>query len=117
MPERSGSPQERHPVIVEITMPPWTRAISLIMEGEPLAISYEGAALPFEAWVVPTGAPNADNAMKFINWALQPKPQAELTDPENVRKGFFLNGDWWAPNLDKVTEAWNEWRLRQEVFP
>jgi putative spermidine/putrescine transport system substrate-binding protein len=122
----------------EITMTPWTRSISFILEGEPFGISYEGAALTFEAWVVPTGAPNAENAMKFINWALQAKPQAELTkyiafgptnrnatqyvnpklrpllssDPENVRKGFFLSGDWWGPNLEKVTEQWNEWRLK-----
>jgi putative spermidine/putrescine transport system substrate-binding protein len=122
----------------EITMTPWTRAISLIMEGEPLGVSYEGAALTFEAWVVPKGAPHADNAMKFINFAIQPKPQAELTkyiafgptntkamplvnpklapllpsNPENVKKGFFLSGDWWGPNLEKVTEQWNEWRLK-----
>jgi putative spermidine/putrescine transport system substrate-binding protein len=122
----------------EITMTPWTRAISLMLQGEPFGISYEGAALTFEAWVVPTGAPHADNAMKFINWALQPKPQAELTkyiafgptnnnamqyvdeklkpllssNPDNIKKGFFLSGDWWGPNLEKVTEQWNEWRLR-----
>jgi putative spermidine/putrescine transport system substrate-binding protein len=122
----------------EITMTPWTRAISLMLEGEPFGISYEGAALTFEAWVVPTDAPHADNAMKFINWALQPKPQAELTkyiafgptnknamqyvdaklkpllssNPDNIAKGFFLSGDWWGPNLEKVTEQWNEWRLK-----
>jgi putative spermidine/putrescine transport system substrate-binding protein len=122
----------------EITATPWTRSISFVLEGEPMGISYEGAALTYEAWVVPKGAPHADNAMKFINWALQPKPQAELTkyiafgptnskamefvnpklkpllssDPDNIKKGFLLSGDWWGPNLDKVNEQWNEWRLR-----
>jgi putative spermidine/putrescine transport system substrate-binding protein len=122
----------------EITMTPWTRGISLILEGQPLGVSYDGAALTFESWVVPTGAPHAENAMKFINWALQAKPQAELTKyiafgptnknamqyvnpklvpllsstPENIEKGFFLSGDWWGPNLEKVTEQWNEWRLQ-----
>ncbi len=122
----------------EISMTPWTRSISFIMDGEPLGISYEGAALTFEAWVVPTGAPHAENAMKFINWALQPKPQAELTkyiafgptnkhamqyvnpkltpllssNPDNIKKGFILSGDWWGPNLDKVNEQWNEWKLK-----
>ena len=122
----------------EITMTPWTRSITPVFEGQPMGISYEGAALTYEAWVVPTGAPNARNAMKFINWALAPKPQAELTkyvafgptnrnatqfvdpklrpllssDPENIKKGFLLSGDWWGPNLDKVTEQWNEWRLK-----
>jgi putative spermidine/putrescine transport system substrate-binding protein len=122
----------------EITMTPWTRSITFILDGEPLGISYEGAALTYEAWVVPKGAPHAENAMKFINWALQPRPQAELTkyvafgptnpkamplvdakvrpllssDPDNVKKGFLLSGDWWGPNLDKVNEQWNEWRLK-----
>jgi putative spermidine/putrescine transport system substrate-binding protein len=76
--------------------------------------------------------------MKFINWALQAKPQAELTKyvafgptntkampmvdpklrpllssyPDNIKKGFLLSGDWWGPNLDQVNEAWNEWRLK-----
>jgi len=121
----------------EITMTPWTRSISFIQEGEPLGISYDGAALTYEAWVVTKNAPNPENAMKFINWALQAKPQADLTkyvafgptnakatpfvdpklrpllssDPENVKKGFLLSGDWWGPNLDKVNEKWNEWRL------
>ena len=122
----------------EITMTPWTRSISMMVDGEPLGISYEGAALTYEAWVVPTGAPHAENAMKFINWALQPKPQAELTKyiafgptnthamqhvspklqpllsshPDNIKKGFILSGDWWGPNLDKVNEQWNEWKLK-----
>ena len=122
----------------EITATPWTRSITFMLEGEPIGISYEGAALTYEAWVVPKGAPNGDNAMKFINWALQPKPQAELTKyvafgptntkampmvdpklrpllssyPDNIKKGFLLSGDWWGPNLDKVNEAWNEWRLK-----
>ena len=121
----------------EITATPWTRSISFVLEGEPMGISYEGGALTYEAWVVPKGAPHTDNAMKFINFALQPKPQAELTkyiafgptnskatplvdpklrpllssDPDNVKKGFLLSGDWWGPNLDKVNEKWNEWRL------
>ena len=34
------------------------------------------------------------------------------SDPENIKKGFLLSGDWWGPNLEKVTEAWNEWRLK-----
>ena len=122
----------------EISMTPWTRGISLILDGEPLGVSYDGAALTYECWVVPAEAPHAENAMRFINWALQPKPQAELTkyiafgptnknamqyvdpkvapllssNPANIAKGFFLSGDWWGPNLEKVTEQWNEWKLK-----
>ena len=121
----------------EIVVTPSVRAITAMLEGEPLAVSYDGAALTYEAWVVPKGAKNSADAMKFINFALQPRQQAELTkyiaygptngdaaalvdakvrphlssNPENAAKGFLLSGDYWGANLDKVTERWNEWRL------
>ena len=121
----------------EIVATPWVRSISFMLCGEPIGISYDGAALTFEAWVVPKGTKNAVNAMKFINFALQPKNQAELTkyiavradaartpintsipnaaipffQPENAAKGFLLSGDYWGPNLDKLTGRWNEWQL------
>lgn len=121
----------------EIAVTPSVRAITAMLEGEPLAVSYEGAALTYEAWVVPKGSKSSANAMKFINFALQPRQQAELTkyiaygptnsdaeslvdakvrthlssNPENAAKGFLLSGDYWGSNLDKITERWNEWRL------
>jgi putative spermidine/putrescine transport system substrate-binding protein len=122
----------------EIVVTPWVRSISNMLAGAPIGISYEGAALTFEAWVVPKGSKNPGNAMKFIDFALQAKQQAELTKyiaygptnvdamplvdpkvaallssaPQNKAKGFLLSGDWWGPNLDKLTERWNDWRLR-----
>lgn len=122
----------------EVVMVAWTRSLSFVLEGEPLGVSYDGAALTHESWVVPKGSKNARNAMRFIDFALRPRPQAELTkyiafgptnkhanqfvdprvlavlssNPDNASKGFLLNGDWWGPNLEKITERWNEWRLR-----
>jgi putative spermidine/putrescine transport system substrate-binding protein len=121
----------------EIVVTPWVRSISYMLSGKPIGISYDGAALTFEAWVVPKGTKNAANAMKFVNFALQPKNQAELTkyiaygptnqdasqyvdpkvrqylssNPDNAAKGFLLNGDYWGPNLDQLTKRWNEWQL------
>lgn len=122
----------------EIAVTPSVRAITAMIAGEPLGISYEGAALTFEAWVVPRGTKNAGDAMKFIQFALQAKQQAALTEyiaygptntdaasmvnpkaqpflssnPANAAKGFLLSGDYWGPNLEKITERWNEWRLK-----
>lgn len=121
----------------EIGVTPSVRAITALLEGEPLAVSYEGAALTYEAWVVPKGSRNSANAMRFIDFALKARQQAELTryiaygptnrdatvmvdpkvrahlssDPANAAKGFLLSGDYWGAHLDKVTERWNEWRL------
>ena len=122
----------------EVAVTYWPRTISYVLEGEPLGYTYNEAALTFEAWVVPKGTKKAELAMQFINWALKPKPQAELTKyiafgptnkkamefvdpkiktllssyPENAEKGFLLSGDYWGPNLEKVNQQWNEWQLK-----
>jgi putative spermidine/putrescine transport system substrate-binding protein len=121
----------------EITMTPWTRGITHLLEGDLLGVSYEDAILSFEGWTVPAGARNRDLAMQFINYAIKPERQAALTNyvafgptnpkalplvdakvakwlptnPEHWQKGVLLSGDWWGPNLQKATEQWNEWRL------
>ncbi len=121
----------------EITMSPWTRAPALILQGQPLGISFDGAAVTYEGWVIPKGSKKYDAAMKFIKFALQPERQAELTkyitfgptnrkafpmvdpkvmqvlasNPDNFAKGFLFSGEWWGPNLAKVTERFNEWKL------
>jgi len=124
----------------EVVMTPWTRTISEMLAGQPFGFSYHGACFYFEAWTVPKGAPNAENAMKFISYAIQANRQADLTkyagaafaptnskalalidaklrpllasNPDNMKQGFLLNGNWWGPNLEKVQEQFNEWRLR-----
>jgi putative spermidine/putrescine transport system substrate-binding protein len=121
----------------EIAVTSWTRAPSLIIEGKPFGISFDGAAISYEGWTIPNGSKNFDAAMKFIAFALDPKRQAELTKhvafgptnqkalplidpkvaavlastPENFKQGFLFSGDFWGANLDKVTERFNEWRL------
>ncbi len=121
----------------EIVLSPWTRAPSLILEGQSYGISFDGAAISYEGWVIPKGAKNFDASMKFISFALRPERQAALTkyiaygptnvkalslidpkvmavlpsNPENFKKGFLFSGNWWGPNLAKVTEEFNEWRL------
>jgi putative spermidine/putrescine transport system substrate-binding protein len=121
----------------EITMTPWTRGIGQVLAGDKIGLVYQDAILSYEGWTVPKGARNAELAMQFINYALNPKRQAALanaiafgptnkkamahvepkvakllaSNPENYSKGVLLSGDWWGPNLQKATEQWNEWRL------
>ena len=121
----------------EAVMSPWTRGVTAQLAGKPINVSYDGAAVSYEGWVIPKGSKNYDNAMKFIAFATQPKPQAELvkyisfgpsnnkalplidpnvakllpSDPENYKKGFLFSGAYWGDNLAKVTERFNEWRV------
>lgn len=120
-----------------IEISPWTRTPSAIRRGQPLGYSYDGAAFTFEGWCVPRFARNRDWAMRFINFALQPRQQAALTEqimfgptnknalalidpalqpllpsnPVNVAQGFFLSGEYWGAYLGEVTERWNRWRF------
>ena len=110
-----------------------------VFEGEPLGISYEGAAPHVRGVVVPRGAPNSQNAMRFINWALQPKPQADLTStwpsaPPTANAAALVNPKLrpllvvrpgersgrasssavtgGAPTSTRSPSSGNEWRLR-----
>jgi putative spermidine/putrescine transport system substrate-binding protein len=91
-----------------------------------------------EYWSVVKGATNAAEAMKFINFAVQPEQQAELTRqipygptniaalelldpalaktlpsyPENAALGVVLDSAWWNENLEPVKARWDEYVLQ-----
>ena len=121
----------------EAVMSPWTRGVTAQLAGKPIHVSYDGAAITYEGWVIPKGTKNYDNAMKFIAFAIQANRQAELvkhisfgptnakalpmidpdvakllpSHPDNYKKGFLFSGEYWGSNLPKVTERFNEWRV------
>jgi len=54
------------------------RAGALIDDGAAVGFSFDQAILEFECLMVPKGAPNKAAAMKLINAALDPEPQARF---------------------------------------
>lgn len=117
----------------------WNGRISgATSKGQPLAFSYEQGILDAESWVVPKGSKNKSTAMKFINYASQAKPQAELlkvipygptnkksfelmdanyaktlpTYPDNLSKQILLDTKWWNDNFAKVNEQFKSWMLK-----
>ena len=115
------------------------RAQALIDKGAPLAINWNQAKQQVQYWGVIKDSPNAENAQRFIDFALQPKVQAELTRhiaygptnteafkfvrpedlaklpsaPSNYNLSFEQNPRWWADNLASVGERWQSWVLRK----
>lgn len=115
------------------------RAQDLIDKGAPLAIEWNQAKRQLQALSIVKGAPNAANALKFIDFALQPKIQAELTrhiaygptnakafefvqpedaakqpsSPEHFKISFDQDQDWWSDNLAEVGKRWQAWALRR----
>lgn len=113
------------------------RSQALIDKGAPLGIEWNQAKRQVQCLAVLKGCKNLANAHKFIDFALQPKVQAELTRyiaygptntkafqfikpndleklpgaPGNYNISFDQNSAWWGANLDKVGERWQSWVL------
>jgi putative spermidine/putrescine transport system substrate-binding protein len=123
---------------VDMAFIPNGRVNQAIKAGANWAYGWDGAVSDTEYWVVMKGAPHAQEAMKFINFAVQPKQQAELTQqmpygptnvdalklldpavakdlpssPGNAKLGVTLNSKWWNENLESVRARWNTFILK-----
>ncbi|WP_168193363.1 ABC transporter substrate-binding protein [Bradyrhizobium sp. NAS96.2] len=103
--------------------------------GVPLAFSFEQNVLGSETLTVLKGAPNKQNAIKFIAYFLRPDVQARLMTalglvpiskkavpmlPAETRKwqpdlknpqSVFIDAAYWADHLDAVSVRFKEWIL------
>lgn len=102
------------------------------------AIEWNQAMRLKQYWAIVKGAPNPDNALKLIDFALQPKPQADLahyiaygptnkkayqyvaaadaaklpSSPDHFMIGFDEDAEWWAAHLTEVTSRWQSWIIQ-----
>ncbi|MCK1504511.1 extracellular solute-binding protein [Bradyrhizobium sp. 18] len=103
--------------------------------GVPLAFSFEQNLLDSEGLAVLKGAPNKENAMKFIAYLLRPEVQARMDNemgsvpvskkaqsmlgPEirkwqvdlNNPKSLYLDAGYWADHREAVEQRFKEWIL------
>ena len=49
-------------------------------EGKPFEIIWDGQIYEMEGWVIPKGAPNLEDALKFVAWTTSPAPQARAAE-------------------------------------
>jgi putative spermidine/putrescine transport system substrate-binding protein len=113
------------------------RIASIQAAGVPCEIVWDGGTLYNNAWAIPKGAPNRENALKFIGFStyaisqarysillpygftnqkaaeyIPPDVMRELpTSPENFKKLILQDVDWWAANREAVIGRWNKWVL------
>ncbi len=104
-------------------------------EGRNLKISWTGGIYDLEYWVIPTGTPNKDAAMKFIAFASQPGPQADYarnipygpvnnkaleelepkvladlpTAPQNSKDALQFNVKFWADQGEQLEKRFASW--------
>ena len=111
------------------------RAQALQEEGGPVEITFNQQIILTDCWVIPKGAPNKDLAMQALAIMSSAEAQAELTKyinygpsnldafelglipeevakglpnyPDNRSKGFLLDANYWAENLDELTQRFD----------
>lgn len=103
--------------------------------GSSMGFSFDQTLNGIEYLAVVKGAPNRENAMKFVSHMMKPKTQAATLEllantpislaavpqmSEEARKwlpnmenpnNVVLNDAWWADNFDTVTRQFKEWML------
>jgi putative spermidine/putrescine transport system substrate-binding protein len=108
-------------------------------KSAPVAFIWNHGLMTTDMLAVPRGSKHKEAAFKLISWMLDAKHQAEYAKatsvgPSNIKaldmldqqtketlpsyhyqKGELLALDdaWWAANLDKETERWNQWKLKK----
>lgn len=97
-----------------------------IADGAPLGMTWNQGLLYFDAWVIPKGAPNQENAYKFIEFCLRPEVQSAFVQaypigavnplaydtipaeiaagsagaPENLEQQVVVDSAWWTAQDD-----------------
>lgn len=102
-------------------------------EGAPLKMSWDQSLLQYDYWIVMKNAPNKANAMKFLAYISQAKPQAVFAEtitygpvnnkaydfinkelhailpgsPQNAKLQMFQNYDWWNQRHPNGKSNWD----------
>lgn len=106
-----------------------------IDSGAPFGIEWNGAMRLKQFWGIIKNSPNAANAQKFVDFALQPHVQANLakyipygptnrkavqfisktdldklpSSPQHYKVGFDEDAAWWTEHLQEVVLKWQQW--------
>jgi putative spermidine/putrescine transport system substrate-binding protein len=113
----------------------WNTRIWELDLAESVRVQWFGGMLSADSWVVPKGAPNADIAMDFVNFATRAVPSANFgrlvpfgpvnkdalsllrpdraavlpSAPANKAVQFVQNWNYWADNRDALTTRFEDW--------
>ncbi len=112
------------------------RLDSLMAQGLPVKIVWDGAQTSGDGWSITKGAPNKDVAMLFIAWATLaennyaiskyitmgpvnkdavdkvPADRRALLPSAYTDQQVLMDAKWWGPNFDRLAQRWKSWRLK-----
>lgn len=116
-----------------------TRVERLREQGAPVNVEWNQGQFDISYMQIPKGAPNYENALKFMAFVSRADLQADFAQclncgpmnraafemippekarflpsyPANKEKQFLINGEWYYENAEKVIERWNKWILEK----
>lgn len=112
--------------------------IAAVQKESNLKVVWNGGIYDFDAWAIPKGAKNLEEAKKFIAFSVQPEQQkvfssniaygpansnavALLTDevkkdmpttPENIANQVQIDVTFWADNSEQLEQRFNAWAAK-----
>lgn len=112
--------------------------IAAVQKESNLKVVWNGGIYDFDAWAIPKGAKNLEDAKKFIAFSVQPEQQkvfssniaygpansnavALLTDevkkdmpttPENIANQVQIDVTFWADNSEQLEQRFNAWAAK-----
>jgi putative spermidine/putrescine transport system substrate-binding protein len=115
------------------------RFFDLLIKEAPIDIEWNGGALKQGSFVIPKGAKDVYWGQKFLALMTDPKLEAIYanalgypglnadsiqymdpkiapllpTEPNNLKKQFWISDKWWAENAGQAIERWNQWMLKK----
>ena len=115
-----------------------SRPQNAMIDGAPVAISWNQNLWGVDNWSILAGTPNADACREFSKFASDPKRMAQQTEyypagvtqpeafkyikpevakncptyPDNIKNGVQINAKYWLQNQAAVTERFNSWILK-----
>mgnify|MGYP006287353199 CR=1 FL=1 len=108
---------------------------AIVKQDQPFEYIWDGQMWEIDLWVIPRGADNLANVLKFVSFATGTRPLAEQTEyvsyaparksslplvrqeyqphmptaPGNFRNALQNNFLWWADNQEAMDERFNAW--------
>lgn len=113
------------------------RLEAIAKQGAPISIEWNQNMLQIQAYGIFKEAPNMKNAQLFLDYAMQAKAQVGMPkelnygptnnkafgmltaeqiarlpgSPENMKRCFIQDVNWWSANRAKVNAVWSKWIL------
>ncbi|MGH8437415.1 MAG: ABC transporter substrate-binding protein [Pseudomonas sp.] len=112
--------------------------IAAVQKESNLKVVWNGGIYDFDAWAIPKGAKNADEAQKFIAFSVKPEQQKIYseniaygpankqavplldksllkdmpTTPENIENQVAMNVTFWADYGEQLEQRFNSWAAK-----